>query len=107
MFIRYTSSGLESQWGCSQIHEGSLKWGAGRAAARATTEMNGGELMRSTSRIGSEAGGPNQRQVWKVSDEKAMKDKVSVESSARAAAGLPGTAQGGAQWRVTCIKTVL
>lgn len=104
MFIRYTSSGLESQWGCSQIHEGSLKWGAGRAAARATTEMNGGELMRSTSRIGSEAGGPNQRQV---SDEKAMKDKVSVESSARAAAGLPGTAQGGAQWRVTCIKTVL
>lgn len=55
--------------------------------------MSGGELRRSTPRIGSEAGGPNQQQVWKVSDEKAMKDKVSVESSARAAAGLPGTAR--------------
>lgn len=84
MFIRYTSSGLESQWGCSQIHEGSLKRGAGRAAAQTTTGMSGGELRRSAStsreQIGSEAGGPNQQQVWKVSDEKATKDKVSVES---------------------------
>lgn len=74
-----------------------MKRGAGRAVAQTTTEMSGGELRRSASpsreRIGSEAGGPNQQQVWKVSDEKAMKDKVSVEGSARAAAGLPGTAR--------------